>query len=158
MNIEDICEMVGAVIIAHSSMGKQLIATAEYVVGKIEGIAAVSISCGTNAFEARRTISQAMKQVDQGDGVLLLTDLFGGSPCNIAFSFLNNEKVEVVTGVNLPMILTFWNKRTNAALEELAKYVQQSGTRGIARARDLLEVKGAFGRRTRTRDKKLSQQ
>lgn len=149
--------MVGAVIIAHSSMGKQLIAAAEYLVGKIEGLSSVSINCETNAFEARKAISQAMRQVDQGDGVLLLTDLFGGSPCNIAFSFLNNEKVEVVTGVNLPMILTFWNKRANATLQEIAKYVQLSGTRGIARARDLTEGKGAVGRGTRTRDKKLSQ-
>ncbi len=149
--------MVSAVIIAHSSMGRQLIAAAEYMVGRIDGISSVSIDCETNAFNARKAISQAMKQVDQGDGVLLLTDLFGGSPCNIAFSFLNNKKVEVVTGVNLPMILTFWNKRANTTLQELAKYVQLSGTRGIARARDLMEGKSGAGRGTRTRDKKLSQ-
>jgi len=149
--------MVGAVIVAHSSIGKQLIATAEYVVGKIEGITAVSISCETNLFEVRKSISQAMKQVDQGDGVLLLTDLFGGSPCNIAFSFLNNEKVEVVTGANLPMILTFWNKRANSTLQEIARYMQLSGTRGIVRTRDSMEAKSAFGRGIRKRDKRLSQ-
>ncbi len=149
--------MVGAVIIAHTSMGRELIAAAEYLVGKIEGISSVSIDCETNAFDARKAISQAMKQVDQGDGVLLLTDLFGGSPCNIAFSFLNNENVEVVTGVNLPMILTFWNKRANATLQETAKHIQLSGTRGIRRARDLMEGKGGVGRGTGTRNKKLSQ-
>ncbi len=149
--------MVGAVIIAHTSMGRQLIAAAEYLVGKIEGISPVSIDCGTNAFDARKAISQAMKQVDQGDGVLLLTDLFGGSPCNIAFSFLNNENVEVVTGVNLPMILTFWNKRANATLQEIAKHIQLSGARGIRRARDLMEAKGAVRRGTRAKDKKFSQ-
>ncbi len=149
--------MVGAVIIAHTSLGRELIAAAEYLVGKIEGISSVSIDCQTNAFDARKAISQAMKRVDQGDGVLLLTDLFGGSPCNIAFSFLNNENVEVVTGVNLPMILTFWNKRANTTLQEIAKYVQLSGTRGIARARDLMEAKGAVRRGTRAKDKKFSQ-
>ena len=148
--------MVGAVIIAHSSIGTQLIATAEYIVGKLEGITAVSIDFETNVFEARKAISQAMRQVDQGDGVLLLTDLFGGSPCNIAFSFLNNEKVDVVTGVNLPMILTFWNKRRDTPLKEIAKYVQRSGTRGISRATDLIEAK-SDGRGTRTTDKQLSQ-
>jgi PTS system mannose-specific IIA component len=150
-------KMVGAVIIAHSSIGSQLIATAEYMVGELQGITAVSIDFEKNVFEARKVISQAMKQVDQGDGVLLLTDLWGGSPCNIAFSFLNDEKVEVVTGINLPMILTFWNKRRDSSLQEIAKYVQSSGTRGIARARDLMEARSAFGRGTRRRDKQLSQ-
>jgi PTS system mannose-specific IIA component len=140
--------MVGAVIVAHSSIGKELIATAEYIVGKIEGITAVSIDCETNAFEARKTILEGIKQVDQGDGVLLLTDLFGGSPSNIAFSFLNKEKIDVVTGANLPMILTFWNKREdNKGLTELAKLIQLSGIRNIVMARDLTEAKGVFGRR-----------
>jgi len=85
--------------------------------------------------------------VDQGDGGLLLTDLFGGSPSNIACSFLNNEKVEVVTGVNLPMILTFWNKRENKNLEELAKLVQLSGVRNILMAKDLMQENGALGKR-----------
>jgi len=138
--------MVGAVIIAHSFIGKELIATAEYIVGKIEGITAVSIDCETNAFEARRAISEAIKQVDEGDGILLLTDLFGGSPSNIAFSFLNKEKIEVVTGVNLPMILAFLNKREVESLMGLAKSLQLSGTRSIVRSKILTETKDAIER------------
>jgi len=149
--------MVGAVIIAHSSIGKELIATAEYLVGKLEGITAVSIDFEENVFEARKAISQAIKLVDQGSGILLLTDLFGGSPSNIAFSFLNKDTIEVVTGVNLPMVLTFWSKRPDNGLHDLANQIQLSGTRGIVRARDLMEAKGAFGRGARTRDKRLSQ-
>ena len=149
--------MVSAVIIAHSSPGRELIATAENIVGKIDGIASVSIDCETNVFEARKNISEAIKRVDEGDGMLLLTDLFGGSPSNIAFSFLNNEKLEVITGVNLPMILTFWNKRAKGRLSEVAEYVRLSGTRGIARARVLMGTKGACGRGIGTRDKQLSQ-
>jgi PTS system mannose-specific IIA component len=148
--------VVGAVIIAHSSVGEQLIATAEYIVGKIAGITSISIDYETNVFEARKKTSEAIKQVDQGDGILLMTDLFGGSPSNIAFSFLNNGKVDIVTGVNLPMILTFWNKRTNGTLQEIAKYVQLSGTRGIARVRDLMEGKGAFGKRILKGDRRFS--
>jgi PTS system mannose-specific IIA component len=140
-------EMVGGVIIAHSFIGNELIATAEYIVGKIQGLTAVSIDCKTNAFEARKAIATAIKEVDQGDGVLLLTDLFGGSPSNIAFSFLNHERFEVVSGVNLPMILTFWNKREGRTLEELAKLVHLSGIRNIVIARDLMEGKGAPGKR-----------
>lgn len=149
--------MVGAVIIAHSLIGKELIQTAEYIVGKIEGITAVSIDCETNAFEARRTILGAIKQVDQGDGILLLTDLFGGSPSNIAFSFLNKEKIEVVTGVNLPMILTFWNKREVESLMGLARSLQLSGTRSIVRAKVLMETKDAIERGTPSKDRQLSQ-
>jgi PTS system mannose-specific IIA component len=149
--------MVGAVIIAHSLIGNELIAAAQYILGEIEGITAVSVDFETNAFEARKIISKAIKEVDQGDGVLLLTDLFGGSPCNITFSFLNNEKVEVVTGVNLPMILIFWNKRRNNTLQEIAKYVQLSGTRSIVRAKVLTQTKNAIEREAPAKDRRLSQ-
>jgi PTS system mannose-specific IIA component len=153
----EIPKMVGAVIIAHSFIGKELIATAEYIVGKIEGITAVSIDFKMNAFEARKTISEAIKQIDQGDGILIFTDLFGGSPSNIAFSFLNKEKTEVITGVNLPMILTFWNKRENTSLAELAKLVQLSGTRNIVMAKDLMEEKGAFQKRNLKSGRRVSE-
>ena len=148
--------MVGAVIIAHSFIGKELIATAEYFVGPMNGIAAVSINCKMEAFEARQIISETMKQVDKGDGVLMLTDLFGGSPSNLAFSFLNKEKVEAITGINLPMILTFWNKRENMGLRELAKNVQLSGRRSIVRAKDLLDTKGDAGGKPFTRLRQVS--
>jgi PTS system mannose-specific IIA component len=147
--------MVGVIIVAHSFIGKELIATAEYVVGKMEGIASVSIDCQMSALEARKIISEAIKKVDQGEGVLILTDLFGGSPSNIAFSFLNREKVEVITGVNLPMILTFWNKRKDMGVMELAKTLQLSGRRNIVVARNLMEAKGVFGR-IPTKDRRLS--
>lgn len=149
--------MIGAVIIAHSFIGRELIATAEYIVGKMEGIVAVSIDCERNAFQARKVVSEAMKQVDQEDGILLLTDVFGGSPSNIAFSFLNKEKIEVITGVNLPMILTFWNKREGKSLPETARFVKLSGIRNIVIARDLTEGKGALGKGILDRDRRISQ-
>jgi len=147
--------MVGAVIIAHSFIGKELIATAEYIVGKIEGITAVSIDFKMNVFEARKTISEAIKQIDQGNGIFILTDLLGGSPSNIAFSFLNREKVEVITGVNLPMILTFWNKRKGNTLMELAKFIYFAGRRSIVIAKNLMETKGAFGRGIPARNRQV---
>jgi PTS system mannose-specific IIA component len=138
--------MIGAVIVTHSRIGERLIETAEFLVGKMEGIIAVSVDLETNVFEARRRIAEAVKQVDRGDGVLILTDLFGGSPSNIALSFLNPEGIDVITGVNLPMIITFRNKREGRSLLELAKSIQLSGVRSIARARDLMQKKGAFER------------
>jgi len=148
--------MVGVVIVAHSFIGKELISTAEYVVGKMEGIDAVSIDCQMDALGAREIISEAIRKVDQGDGVLILTDLFGGSPSNIAFSFLNKDKIEVITGVSLPMILTFWNKRRNMGLMELAKSLQLSGRRNIVVAKNLMETRGVF-REIPTRERRLSQ-
>ena len=138
--------MVGAVIVTHSRIGERLIETAEYMAGRMDGIIAVSVDLETNVFEARRRIAEAVKQVDRGDGVLILTDLFGGSPSNIALSFLNPEGIDVITGVNLPMIITFRNKREGRSLLELAKSIQLSGVRSIARARDLMQKKGAFER------------
>ncbi len=138
--------MVGAVIVTHSRIGERLIETAEFMVGRMDGIIAVSVDLETNVFEARRRIAEAVKQVDRGDGVLILTDLFGGSPSNIALSFLNPEGIDVITGVNLPMIITFRNKREGRSLLELAKSIQLSGVRSIARARDLMQKKGAFER------------
>lgn len=148
--------MVGALIVAHSFIGKELIVAAEYIVGKMEGIVAVSIDFRMNAFEVRKSISEAIKQVDQGDGVLILTDLFGGSPSNIAFSFLNRERIEVITGINLPMILNFWSKRKNMGLMELAKSLQLSGRRNILAAKNLMETKDVFRRITK-RDKEVFQ-
>jgi PTS system mannose-specific IIA component len=138
--------MVGAVVVTHSRIGERLIETAEFMVGRMDGIIAVSVDLETNVFEARRRIAEAIKQVDRGGGVLILTDLFGGSPSNIALSFLNPEGIEVITGVNLPMVITFRNKREGRSLLELAKSIQLSGVRSIARARDLMQKKGAFER------------
>jgi len=108
--------MVGALIVAHSHIGKELIATAKYLVGKMDGIVAVSIDFKMNTFEARKVISEAIREVDQ-------------------------------IGVNLPMVLTFWNKRWDMGLKELAKSLQPSGKRNIVVKKNFMEAKSDFGRR-----------
>ena len=150
-------QVIGAIIITHALVGKELIAAAEYLVGKIRGIEAVSMDRQLNAFETRKTIIRAMEKVDQGDGILLLTDHAEGSAANIALSFLIQEKVEVITGVNLPMVLTFWNKRETYTLREVAKAVQLSGLRSINQAKALMEIKSDRGRAT-ARVRKLPSQ
>ena len=132
--------MIGAIIITHASVGKELIAAAEYLVGRMEGIEAVSIEREANSFEARKLITRTMQKVDQGGGLILLTDHSEGSVAHITCSFWVQEKVEVITGVNLPMILTFWNKRASHTLREVVKAIQLSGQRSINRARVLLDV------------------
>jgi len=137
--------VIGAIIVTHALVGKELIAAAEYLIGKMEGIEAVSIDRESNSFEARKEIIKTMEKVDQGEGLLLLTDLAEGSAANIVFSFWVQEKVEVVTGVNLPMVLTFWNKRETHTFQEVAKAVQLSGQRSINRAKTLMEIKSDRG-------------
>lgn len=149
--------MIGAIIVTHALVGKELIAAAEYLVGRIGGIEAVSMESQLNAFETRKTIIRAMEKVDQGEGILLLTDLSEGPSANIAFSFLVQEKVEVITGVNLPMVLTFWNKRESHTLREVVRAVQLSGLRSINRAKALMEIIGDRGRAT-SRERELSSQ
>ncbi len=131
--------MVGAVVLTHSFVARELIATAEYLVGKMEGIVAVSLDGGSSAIQARKIISEAIQSADEGEGVLILTDLFGGSPSNLAFSFLDQGKIEVITGVNLSMVLTFWNYRKGRDLLELSACVKLSGRRNILVARSLKE-------------------
>jgi len=141
-------EMVGAVVLTHSFVGRELIATAEYLLDKIEGIVAVSLDGKSDAIQARKIISEAIQSVDEGEGVLILTDLFGGFPSNLAFSFLDQEKIEVITDVNLSMVLTFWNYRKGRDLVELATCVKLSGRRNILVARCLKE-EGLFLRETK---------
>jgi len=113
--------MVGAVLVTHAFIGRELIATVEYLLGNVDGIAAVSIDADADVFKARTKIWQAIKEVEQGDGVLIMTDLFGGTPSNLALSFLANPNLEVITGVNLPMTLTFCTGRSEMQLGKLAK-------------------------------------
>ncbi len=147
--------MVGAVVLTHSFVGRELIATAEYLLGKMEGIVAVSLDGKSDAIQARKIISEAIQSVDEGEGVLILTDLFGGSPSNLAFSFLDQEKIEVITGANLPMVLTFWNYRKGRDLVELAACVKLSGRRNILVARYLKE-EGIISPRNQTDGKLVS--
>ncbi len=136
----------------HSSIGRELIATPEYLLGKMDNVIAVSIPGDMDAPEARRKISEAIKKVDEGDGVLILTDLFGGAPSNLAFSFLKQQTIEVITGVNLPMVLTLWSYRNERDLVELAVCVKLSGRRNILVARCLKEEGMSFRRNRREGD------
>ena len=100
-------KMVGAVVLTHSFVARELLSTAEYLLGKMDSIVAVCLDGKSDAVKAKKTIFKAIQSVDKGEGVLILTDLLGSSPSNLAFSFFDQAKIEVITGVNLPMVLTF---------------------------------------------------
>jgi PTS system mannose-specific IIA component len=141
--------MVGAVVLTHSCVGRELIVTAEYLLGKMDGIVAISLDGKSDAVQARKILTEAIQSVDEGEGVLILTDLFGGSPSNLAFSFLDQRKIEVITGVNLPMVLTFWHYRNGRDLVELAACLKLSGRRNILVARTLKKEGIVFPRNRR---------
>ena len=97
--------MVGVVIVTHGNMAMELIKTADFIVGRVESITGLCVDPQASSETIRQDIEQAISNVDQGAGVLILTDMFGGTPSNISLSFLESGKIEVLSGVNLPMLL-----------------------------------------------------
>lgn len=131
--------MVGFVVITHGELASELISTAEEIVGKLDEVKGLSIPHGCPPDEARELISATIQSVDNGDGVLILTDLFGGTPSNLSISFLEDQKLEVVTGVNLPMMIKLSSVKQKMPLDDLAQYIQSYGRENISIAGRLLK-------------------
>jgi PTS system mannose-specific IIA component len=130
--------MVGLVVATHGRLAEELLRTAEGIVGPLEQCEAVSVGAGASMEEARAGLHAAIARADSGDGVLVLTDMFGGTPANLALTFLD-EKVEVVTGVNLPMMVKLATARAGGlALRAAAELVTSYGQKNITLASDLL--------------------
>jgi PTS system mannose-specific IIA component len=130
--------MIGALVVTHGHLGQELVAAAEMIVGEISHIKAVSIGWHDDVNDAQKDIEKHITEVDSGSGVLLLTDMFGGTPSNIALSFHNPGVVDVVTGVNLPMIIKIASQKEGDTLESLARIVRDQGRSSIAMASDFL--------------------
>jgi PTS system mannose-specific IIA component len=130
--------MIGVVVATHGKLAEELIRTAEAVVGPIEQIAPVSIVATSP--DVRGELKSAIQRVDQGEGVLLLTDLLGGSPTNLCLSFLTERKVEVITGVNLPMLLKLpgLRKAGSGGIVEVAQKLVEAGQKSVAHASEAL--------------------
>lgn len=129
---------IGGVIVSHGKVANELLAAAETVVGSLEHIAAVSIGWHDDVEKANEEISRAIKKVSSGSGVLLLTDMFGGTPTNISAMFLADGEVEIVTGVNLPMVIKLASQTREVSLAQMAKDVEEQGKQAIQRAGELL--------------------
>jgi PTS system mannose-specific IIA component len=130
---------IGGVIVSHGQVANELVAAAEAVVGDLNHISAVSIGWHDDVEMAKDEIARAIAQVSTGNGVLVLTDMFGGTPTNIAAMFLKENEVEIVTGVNLPMVIKLASTNREMTLHELAKEVEDQGKEAICRAGILLE-------------------
>ncbi|CAN5328062.1 PTS sugar transporter subunit IIA [soil metagenome] len=130
---------IGGVIVSHGQVAGELLSAAETIVGGQSHITAVSIGWHDDVELAKDEIARAVKKVSQGNGVLLLTDMFGGTPTNISAMFLKQDEIEIVTGVNLPMIIKLASQTKEMTLGEVAKLVEEQGKQAIYRTSELLE-------------------
>ena len=130
--------MIGGLIVTHGRLAIELLNAAEMIVGEVHHITAVSIGWHDDVQTATGMIQKALERVQSPDGVLILTDMFGGTPTNIASTFLDHEKTEVVTGVNLPMLLKLAQIEEGQTLAAAAKLVKEQGQSSIYIASQLL--------------------
>lgn len=129
---------IGTVIVTHYRLGEEFLQALRLIVPDAPTFHAVSIEPSQSVEEMRSGIADALKAADGGDGVLVLTDMFGGTPSNISLSFLDEHHVEVVTGFNLPMLIKLATLREEKSLEELATFIKQYGQRNISVASEIL--------------------
>jgi mannose PTS system EIIA component len=130
--------MIGVVVITHGQLATELVHAAETIVGDLPNFHAVSIGWHEDVQDAREAIASAIARVRQPAGVLLATDMFGGTPSNLAITFLEQDKIEIVTGVNLPMLIKAASLKEPASLIEIARSLREHGKNAIWVASDLL--------------------
>ena len=130
--------MIGVVVVTHGQLATELVNAAEMIVGDLPQFTAVSIGWHDDVNDAREDIAQAITRVRGDGGVLLLTDMFGGTPSNLGITFVETDRVEVITGVNLPMLIKLAGLRTSSNLLAVAREMREVGRNAIWVASDLL--------------------
>jgi PTS system mannose-specific IIA component len=133
--------MVGVLIVTHKDLAEALLTVYDLILGRQEGILALSLDPDAPPETLVQQIQSSIAQVNNGDGVLILTDMLGGTPSNLSLSFLQEGQVEVVTGVNLPMLMKLANLRQGKPLAEIALALKESGQAGITVASEVLNQK-----------------
>ena len=132
--------MIGIVVVTHSKLGDALIDAAELIIGdRPEAIVSVSIDTAQDVDKLRGKVAAAIRQVDKKDGVLILTDMFGGTPSNLSYSFLEEGHIEVLSGVNLPVLIEATNSRDRLGLTDLAARLETLGKKSISLASSILK-------------------
>ena len=132
--------MIGMVLVTHGRLAEEFVAATEHVVGNQTHVQAISIGPDDDIEQRRRDILAAVEAVDGGDGVILLTDMFGGTPSNLAISIMDKGRIEVIAGVNLPMLIKLASVRESESLEEAVVSAQEAGRKYINVASTLLKV------------------
>ena len=133
--------MIGVLITTHGNLGNELIHATETIKGPLKNVLHVSVDQNKSVEQINKEISSAIKKLDQGQGVLIMTDLLGGTPSNISLSFLKEGKIEVVTGVNLPMMLKLSDIKEGLTVEEFASFISEYGKKNIYSASEILKKK-----------------
>jgi PTS system mannose-specific IIA component len=129
---------VGVVIVTHYGLGTEFMNAVRQIVPEDPKFRVVTIDPSQSVEEMRRAIAEQLRAADDGMGVLVLTDMFGGTPSNISLSFMQEHRVEVVTGVNLPMLIKLATLQEDTPLEELAAFIKNYGRRNISVASEIL--------------------
>jgi mannose PTS system EIIA component len=132
--------MIGLILVTHGNLAKEFVVAMEHVVGPQKQIATVCIGPHDNMEDRRREIADAIKSVNQGLGVIILTDLFGGTPSNLAISLLEPGRVEVIAGINLPMLIRLDSARKVMAVREAVAAAKDAGRKYISVASEVLEA------------------
>lgn len=131
--------MIGLVLVTHGQLAAEFRAAMEHVVGPQESVESISIGPDDDMEQRRADILSAVESADSGDGVILLTDMFGGTPSNLAISVMENAKVEVIAGINLPMLIKLASVRSETSLEQAVEQAQEAGRKYINVASKVLE-------------------
>ncbi len=134
--------MIGVVVVSHGKLARELIASAEHVVGPQEHFTSISIEADDDMEARREQIIQTAKACDTGRGVIILTDMFGGTPSNLAISVMPKGKIEVIAGVNLPMLIKLAEVRDSLSLMEAAEVASEAARKYISIASQLLQKRG----------------
>ncbi len=129
---------IGVVMVTHYQLGEQMLQALRLIIPDAPDFLAVSIAPTQSIEEMRHSIAESLSAADQGQGVLILTDMFGGTPSNISLSFFDEHHVEVVTGINLPMLIKLATMREEKSLEDLASFIKEYGRRNISVASELV--------------------
>jgi len=133
--------MIGGIIVSHGKLAEELLNALSIILGEVVNMEAISIGWYDDVEDSKRKINQSLKRVDQKNGVLIFTDMFGGTPSNLSFSFLKDNTIEIITGVNLPMLIKFVSLQRSNNLKDVAKRVVEQGKKNIHLASALLNSK-----------------
>lgn len=133
--------MIGIVVVSHSNIGCEMVSATSRIIPEAGHMRGVAVESNDPPESIRQQVADAVTSVDQGDGVLILTDMFGGTPSNICMTFLEPERIEVVSGFNMPMLIKLANLKQEANLTDTVRFIQKYGQRNIVIASDVLSSK-----------------
>jgi PTS system mannose-specific IIA component len=133
--------MIGIVVVSHSNIGCEMVSATTRIIPEAKHMRGVAVDSNDPPESIRQQVTTAVSSVDQGDGVLILTDMFGGTPSNICMTFLEPERIEVVSGFNMPMLIKLGNLKPDANFMETVRFIQKYGQRNIVIASEVLAGK-----------------